>query len=425
MVDYLGKKTVTQNAQIHDRVGCDGCQTTPINGIRYKCSVCPNFDFCEKCEAEQVHAHPFLKIRKPEQAPAFISCTYQQQQMAQSNASSTYSHSGHSVSRRCNKKPQDRKVNHQARFVKESFGDRFPVFSGASFTKTWTFRNGGEAEWPEDTLFIRTNGDDFKDLPQSIKGPIMPNEEIDVTVTMTAPQVPGNYIAFFRFVHGDNNRFGQKVWCDILVQPSPATSFILQTASFKQNEPAEERSSLLSESLVEEAQPQPIHQIDFKFEMVNAEENPSIFTTANPFSAAKQSPVATQDIFSMIADNKPSNDLAMSQFEEKEVIEEEEKQPEIVVLEEVDVSAEKQEPEESSLMNSEPSAEDLDKIRYLEKVSLLQDAKLIENLQYIYDMGYTNFEVNIALLRRNNNDLIIAINNLCNGLVSESMFNQE
>lgn len=29
---------------------------------------------------------------------------------------------------------------------------------------------------------------------------------------------PGNYNAFFRFMAGENNRFGQKVWCDILVQ---------------------------------------------------------------------------------------------------------------------------------------------------------------------------------------------------------------
>jgi hypothetical protein len=40
------------------------------------------------------------------------------------------------------------------------------------------------------------------------------------------------------------------------------------------------------------------------------------------------------------------------------------------------------------------------------------------------DMGYSNFEVNHSLLRRNNNDLIMAINSLCNGLVSDSMFQQ-
>lgn len=95
------------------------------------------------------------------------------------------------------------------------------MFPGTNFTKTWTFRNGGDVEWPEDTMFIQTNGDDFQALPQQIVGTIKPNQEVDVTVNMKAPNAPGNYIAFFRFVCGDNNRFGQKVWCDILVQNKP------------------------------------------------------------------------------------------------------------------------------------------------------------------------------------------------------------
>jgi len=72
MVDYLGKRAADQSAIIHERVECDGCGVAPITGIRYKCSVCPNFDYCDKCEMEKPHSHPFLKIRKPDQAPAFI-----------------------------------------------------------------------------------------------------------------------------------------------------------------------------------------------------------------------------------------------------------------------------------------------------------------------------------------------------------------
>jgi hypothetical protein len=52
---------------VHQRVSCDGCNAHPIVGTRYKCSVCPDFDFCEKCEATKEHSHPFLKIKKPEQ----------------------------------------------------------------------------------------------------------------------------------------------------------------------------------------------------------------------------------------------------------------------------------------------------------------------------------------------------------------------
>ena len=54
---------------MHYRVSCDGCNTSPIYGARYKCSVCKDFDFCQKCEATVPHSHPFLKIKVPGTAP--------------------------------------------------------------------------------------------------------------------------------------------------------------------------------------------------------------------------------------------------------------------------------------------------------------------------------------------------------------------
>lgn len=54
---------------VHEGVRCDGCQMKPIIGARYKCAICHDFDFCSKCEDKAEHAHPFLKIRYPEQAP--------------------------------------------------------------------------------------------------------------------------------------------------------------------------------------------------------------------------------------------------------------------------------------------------------------------------------------------------------------------
>lgn len=52
---------------VHFGVTCDGCKQSPLTGIRYKCSVCPDFDFCEKCEATKEHPHDFLKMKKPRQ----------------------------------------------------------------------------------------------------------------------------------------------------------------------------------------------------------------------------------------------------------------------------------------------------------------------------------------------------------------------
>lgn len=45
-----------------------------------------------------------------------------------------------------------------------------------------------------------------------------------------------------------------------------------------------------------------------------------------------------------------------------------------------------------------------------------------ENLIYMMNMGYLNYKVNYNLLVRNKNELVVAINKLCNNLVTESMF---
>jgi len=36
-------------AAIHTNVSCDHCLQNPIVGTRYRCSMCPNYDLCEKC----------------------------------------------------------------------------------------------------------------------------------------------------------------------------------------------------------------------------------------------------------------------------------------------------------------------------------------------------------------------------------------
>lgn len=59
-------------AVVHEGITCDNCEKHGIEGVRYKCSVCPDYDFCEQCEAMVEHPHPFLKIKTPRQAPIKI-----------------------------------------------------------------------------------------------------------------------------------------------------------------------------------------------------------------------------------------------------------------------------------------------------------------------------------------------------------------
>jgi next-to-BRCA1 protein 1 len=56
----------------HQNVACDGCGVHPILGVRYKCCICKNFDFCENCEEKLGHEHPFIKIVAPDNAPTAI-----------------------------------------------------------------------------------------------------------------------------------------------------------------------------------------------------------------------------------------------------------------------------------------------------------------------------------------------------------------
>lgn len=60
-------KTEKKPPVIHKQVSCDGCKVYPIVGIRYKCTVCHNFDYCENCEEKnsETHNHNFIKIKNP------------------------------------------------------------------------------------------------------------------------------------------------------------------------------------------------------------------------------------------------------------------------------------------------------------------------------------------------------------------------
>lgn len=56
-----------QTIVLHNRYSCDGCGMKPIQGFRYKCTVCKDFDYCEVCHTiyHEIHLHPFVCITDP------------------------------------------------------------------------------------------------------------------------------------------------------------------------------------------------------------------------------------------------------------------------------------------------------------------------------------------------------------------------
>ena len=71
-----GSPNQEENKKVHVGIHCNGCGVNPIVGNRFKCAICDNFDYCEKCESlnKDSHKHPFIKIYSPENAPVEIKC---------------------------------------------------------------------------------------------------------------------------------------------------------------------------------------------------------------------------------------------------------------------------------------------------------------------------------------------------------------
>lgn len=67
---YIDHGTQTSSdGPIHPGVVCDGCEM-PLQGIRYKCFMCPDYDLCAPCEAKGIHSeHEMLKIPTPRDHP--------------------------------------------------------------------------------------------------------------------------------------------------------------------------------------------------------------------------------------------------------------------------------------------------------------------------------------------------------------------
>ena len=66
----------TQTAAVveHRGVVCDHCSSTPLCGVRFKCSTCPDYDLCAACvdrnDELQFHnpSHLFLRLPNPNTA---------------------------------------------------------------------------------------------------------------------------------------------------------------------------------------------------------------------------------------------------------------------------------------------------------------------------------------------------------------------
>jgi hypothetical protein len=212
------KKSEEGSAAVHSGVTCDGCGKANFAGIRYKCAVCPDFDFCETCEAKRAHepSHHFIKIVNP--------INY--------GRGCPYFRAG--ASARPHKPPMSvpNPSRFLARFVEDvTVPDGTISPPGLKFVKIWKLRNEGTLPWPENVRLLFVGGDKLSPF-DSVAVPAIPaGQEVDVAVDMMTPAQPGRYVSYWRLALPDGSRFGQRVWVDLLVMPVEKLSEPPKTAS--------------------------------------------------------------------------------------------------------------------------------------------------------------------------------------------------
>ncbi|KAM7029835.1 next to BRCA1 gene 1 protein isoform 1-T1 [Acridotheres tristis] len=113
-------------------------------------------------------------------------------------------------------------------FVDENLPDGTHLKPGTKFIKHWRMKNTGNVEWSSDTKLKLMWGNltlacsEKKD----VLVPSLPSGQVGtVSVEFVAPNIEGTYTSHWRLSHR-GEQFGPRIWCSIVVDPSPAADYI-------------------------------------------------------------------------------------------------------------------------------------------------------------------------------------------------------
>jgi hypothetical protein len=101
---------------------------------------------------------------------------------------------------------------------------------GQIFEKTWTFKNIGTCTWKAGYTITFASGDMMRGNARSINQSVAPQEEVNVTVKLFAPNTPGDYTGVWRLANGKGEKFGEFVSVKISVA-GPGTALPTPEAS--------------------------------------------------------------------------------------------------------------------------------------------------------------------------------------------------
>ncbi|TLD24507.1 hypothetical protein E2P81_ATG11843 [Venturia nashicola] len=236
----------------HVGIYCDGplCQNKQsyIEGVRYKCAICHDTDFCANCEAyphnKHNHTHPLIKLKTSVRNVSVttlgenktmgdrITCAKAPVSRAPSNAATqvqtivdvkpaeaTYRPLKEKIEiKDLLAEPIEEKIKVQgllsspneefksagpvdvaklqAQFVRETVADATLMQPGLRFVQVWTMRNIGSEAWPAGCSVRYTGGDNMLNVEKYAPSAVSDIAEATETNVMSRPVEVGEEISF-------------------------------------------------------------------------------------------------------------------------------------------------------------------------------------------------------------------------------------
>lgn len=248
---------------VHSRYTCNGCGVHPITGVRYNCTVCSDFDFCEVCEANTEHTHPFIKhktVIAPQHQPAPATNEVVVDLDLGNVLPFVPEKLKHIISKIQNK--LSNKLDHKQKLkglkgkaVAHLTLPKFTeVLQDTEYDKTWVLSNTGKVAWPAGSKLVHVRGrlatGSAVDLPS-----LAPGETAEVSLVLKTPTRCGKAKGVWQFQTPEGRGFG-RVKCLVFVkraeenaEPISEPAVILAEESKQVEVPAPVEESPAQESL--------------------------------------------------------------------------------------------------------------------------------------------------------------------------------
>ena len=124
------------------------------------------------------------------------------------------------------KTPTDATPCDKVEFVSETIPDGTDFAPSAAFTKTWRVKNIGTCTWNTSYDIVFDHGDTLG-APAAIAFPgvVAPGQEVDLSISMTAPAAPGTYTSYWKFRNGLDVIFVTNPFSTIIdvIAPTPTS----------------------------------------------------------------------------------------------------------------------------------------------------------------------------------------------------------